>query len=197
VTVTVLQPAAAYQCVANDGAYLRPYLIESGQQPQAGGLQLAAYGSRPGGRVVRSFSQSRLRQAIRPENARRIKDILERVVVEGTGVQAQIDGVSVCGKTGTAQKVEPGGVYSKTKSRMTFIGFFPKVQPRYVIAVLIDEPKTDRFASTAACPVFKQIGENLMMLDRMRSRLAENYKVASGRSQVRTLPFPLPTSGGG
>jgi cell division protein FtsI/penicillin-binding protein 2 len=197
VTVTLLQLAAAYLCVANDGAYLRPYLIESVRQPQAGGLQLAAAGSRPAGRVVRSASPSRLRQAIRPENARRIKDILERVVVEGTGVQAQIDGVAVCGKTGTAQKVEPGGGYSKTKSRMTFVGFFPKEQPKYVIAVLIDEPKTDRFAGTAACPVFKQIGEDLRLLDRMRSRLPENDKVASGKSQVRTLPFPLPTSGGG
>ena len=197
VTVTLLQLAAAYLCVANDGAYLRPYLIESVQQPQAGGLQLAASGSRPGGRVVSSFGPSRLRQAIVPENARRMKDILERVVTEGTGTLAQIDGVSVCGKTGTAQKVEPGGVYSKTKSRMTFIGFFPKEHPRYVVAVLIDEPKTDRFAGTAACPVFKQIGENLIMLDRMKSRLPKNDKVASGKSQVRTLPFPLPTSGGG
>ena len=155
VTTTLLQLAGAYLCVANDGSYLRPYLIETVQQS---------------GRVVRKFTPSRLRQAIRPENARRIKEILERVVVEGTGTLAQIDGVSVCGKTGTAQKVEPGGVYSKTKSRMTFIGFFPKEQPRYVIAVLIDEPRTERFAGTAACPVFKQIGEDLIMLDRMRSR---------------------------
>jgi cell division protein FtsI/penicillin-binding protein 2 len=182
VTVTLLQLAAAYLCVANDGAYLRPYLIESVQQPVTASDELRssdfAFCASSGRAVrrlasaapVKQFSPSRLRQAIRPENARRIKDILERVVVEGTGAQAQIDGVSVCGKTGTAQKVEPGGVYSKTKSRMTFIGFFPKEQPRYVIAVLIDEPKTDRFASTAACPVFKQIGENLIMLDRMRSR---------------------------
>lgn len=182
VTVTLLQLAAAYLCVANDGAYLRPYLIESVQQPvtasdelQSSNFAVCASSGRAVRRLasaapVKQFSPSRLRQAIRPENARRIKDILERVVVEGTGVEAQIDGVSVCGKTGTAQKVEPGGVYSKTKSRMTFIGFFPKEQPKYVIAVLIDEPKTDRFASTAACPVFKQIGENLIMLDRMRSR---------------------------
>ena len=102
-------------------------------------------------------------------------------MVEGTGVLAQIDGVSVCGKTGTAQKVEPGGVYSKTKSRMTFVGFFPKEQPRYVIAILVDEPKTDRFAGTAACPVFKQIGENLIMLDRMRSRESRLLVSSEGR----------------
>jgi hypothetical protein len=53
---------------------------------------------------------------------------------------------------------------------MTFIGFFPKQSPRYVIAVLIDEPKTERFAGTAACPVFRQIGEGLILLDRMRGR---------------------------
>jgi len=191
VTVTLLQLAAAYLCVANDGAYLRPYLIESVRQPENPGPGLfdrvfrnASLGS--SGRVVRGFSPSRLRQAIRPENARRMKDILERVVVDGTGVLAQIDGVSVCGKTGTAQKVEPGGVYSKTKSRMTFVGFFPKEQPRYVIAVLVDEPKTDRFAGTAACPVFRQIGENLIMLDRMRSRMAGVQGVGGSRVQVST-----------
>jgi cell division protein FtsI/penicillin-binding protein 2 len=182
VTVTLLQLAAAYLCVANDGVYLRPYLIESVRQPVSSSdeLRSPSYGfcAIPGRAArglasaapVKQCGPSRLRQAIRPENARRMKDILERVVTDGTGTLAQIDGVSICGKTGTAQKVEPGGGYSRTKSRMTFIGFFPKVQPRYVIAVLIDEPKTERFAGTAACPVFKQIGENLIMLDRMRSR---------------------------
>ncbi len=166
VTVTLLQLAAAYLCVANDGAYLRPYLIES---------------VRRSGRVVRRFSPSRLRQALKPETARRMKDILERAVVEGTGVLAQIDGVSVCGKTGTAQKVEPGIGYSRTKSRMSFIGFFPKERPRYIIAVLVDEPKTERFASTVACPVFKQIGEDLILLERMRRRETELVQRGEGR----------------
>jgi len=166
VTVTLLQLAAAYLCVANDGAYVRPRLIESVRQS---------------GQVVRRFSPTRLRQALRPGSARRIKDILERAVTEGTGTPAQIEGVQVCGKTGTAQKVEPNGQYSRTKSRMTFVGFFPKQQPRYVIAVLIDEPKTERFAGTAACPVFRQIGEGLILLDRMRSREAELAVKGEGR----------------
>jgi len=174
VTVTLLQLAAAYLCVANNGAYLRPYLIKSVRQS---------------GHVVRQFGPARLRQAITPETARRMKDILERVVTEGTGVLAQIDSVSVCGKTGTAQKVEPGVGYSKTKSRMTFIGFFPKDQPRYVIAVLIDEPKTERFAGTAACPVFKEIGESLILLDRMRQRIQgdkESRILASGTQPLKS-----------
>jgi cell division protein FtsI/penicillin-binding protein 2 len=174
VTVTLLQLAAAYLCVANDGAYVRPYLIESVRQS---------------GRAVRRSSPTRLRQALKPENARRIKDILERAVTEGTGVLAQIDGVSVCGKTGTAQKVEPGVGYSRTKSRMTFVGFFPKKQPQYVIAVLIDEPKAERFAGTAACPVFRQIGEGLILLDRMRSRLLPEASGSRGEKHADRNPL--------
>jgi cell division protein FtsI/penicillin-binding protein 2 len=183
VTVTLLQLAAAYLCVANDGSYLRPYLIESVRQPRNSSLAISGFQNADmvTGRAVRSFAPSRLRQAIRPENARRMKDILERVVTEGTGTMAKIDGIAVCGKTGTAQKVEPGGHYSKTKSRMTFIGFFPKEKPQYVIAVLIDEPKTERFAGTAACPAFRQIGEGLILLDRMRSREAELSAQRKGR----------------
>jgi len=155
VTVTLLQLAAAYLCPANDGVYLRPYLMDSVRQ---------------GNRTLRRCSPAPLRRVLKPETARRIKDILERVVTEGTGTLAQIDGVTTCGKTGTGQKVEPWGAYSKTRSTMTFVGFFPKERPRYVIAVLIDEPKTERFAGTATCPAFKQIGERLMRWDRMRER---------------------------
>lgn len=151
-TVTLLQLAAAYLCVANDGWYLKPYLIErlsngmSGQQLSAG---------KP------------IRRALQETAAKRIKDILERVVTNGTGKLASIPGVRVCGKTGTAQKVEPWGGYSTRRSQMSFVGFFPKDNPRYVIAVMIDEPKTVRFASSAACPVFKEIGERLLELERM------------------------------
>ena len=53
---------------------------------------------------------------------------------------------------------------------MTFVGFFPKERPEYVVAVLLDEPKTERFAGTAACPVFREIGERLLLWDRMRRR---------------------------
>ncbi len=153
-TVTLLQLASAYMCIANDGAYLRPYLIAS---------------ITSGTRTLSSFRPTVVRQVLRPETARRMKDILERVVLEGTGTQAKIDGVSVCGKTGTAQKTEGRG-YSQTRSRMTFVGFFPKQRPRYVVAVLIDEPRSVRFAGATACPAFRAIGERLLLLERMRER---------------------------
>jgi cell division protein FtsI (penicillin-binding protein 3) len=95
------------------------------------------------------------------------------VVRNGTGKLAAIEGVSVCGKTGTAQKVEPGGGYSSTRSLMSFIGFFPKEQPRYVIAVMLDEPIRYRFAGSTACPVFRAIGERLLRLDELAAQKQE------------------------
>ncbi len=164
-TATLVQLAAAYLCVANDGAYLRPYLIDSVCRE---------------GRALRRYQPVRVRQALRPDVALRVKDMLERVITQGTGPMAAIPGVTACGKTGTAQKTEPGGGYSKTRSRMTFIGFLPKESPRYVIAVLVDEPQTDRFASTVAGPVFARIGERLLRLEKMRQS-PEFMQIAEGR----------------
>ncbi|MGQ9707905.1 MAG: peptidoglycan D,D-transpeptidase FtsI family protein [bacterium] len=157
VAVTLLQLAAAYLCVANDGVYLKPFLVQS--------LQVN------GSSTILS-KRTAVRQALRKETARRIKDILERTVLNGTGKLAAILGTRVCGKTGTAQKVEPWGGYSSTRSVMTFVGFFPKEEPRYVIAVLIDEPTKFRFAASAACPVFKEIGERLLLMEEIVTKAA-------------------------
>jgi len=186
VTVTLIQMAAAYLCVANDGVYLRPFLIES---------------VRSRGRVLVRFGKTPIRRVLKPEMAQRIKNILTRVVTHGTGVQAAIPGVTVAGKTGTAQKVEANGRYSKTKSVMTFVGFFPIVpedghspivsedghasiqRPKYLIAVMLDEPKTDRFAGTAACPIFKEIGTRILELERMRKNPDPLEQRAESRDQ--------------
>lgn len=152
VMVTLMQLAAAYMCVANEGEYVRPYIIREVRQ---------------GDRIVARYGPARLRRAFRIETARRVKDILQRAVCNGTGRLAQISGVEVCGKTGTAQKIE-NGKHSATRSRMTFVGFFPKDKPRYVMAVLLDEPQRVRFAGAVACPVFRDIGERLLALERVR-----------------------------
>lgn len=153
VTVTLLQMAAAYQCIANNGYYTRPYLVRT---------------VRAGRRVLRHSGPVAGRPALGPGTVARLKEILAKVVTEGTGKLAAVPGVDVCGKTGTAQKTEPGGGYSQTRSMMTFVGFFPKERPRYVVAVDIDEPGTERFASTSVCPVFREIAGNVLALERVR-----------------------------
>ena len=152
VTVTLLQLAGAYLCVANNGSYIRPYLVRS-------------VGAKD--RLVHYKNSGSSRSVLHPGTVGRMKDILAKVVTEGTGTFAAVPGVEVCGKTGTAQKVEPGVGYSKTRSVMSFVGFFPKEKPRYVVAVLLDEP-VDRFASTSACPVFREVAEDLLTLEQVR-----------------------------
>ncbi len=154
-TVTLLQLAAAYLCVANDGVYLSPYLV-------------ASIDAR--GRNLYRSGRTEVRHAVKPATARRMKEILARVVTEGTGRLAAIPGIEVCGKTGTAAKIDPAGGYSATKSRMSFVGFLPKERTRYIIAVLVDEPSTSRYAAAVACPLFREIGEGLLVLERLRER---------------------------
>jgi len=88
-----------------------------------------------------------------------MREILGKVVEEnGTGTQARIKGFLVGGKTGTAQKVEPGsGRYSATKRTSSFIGFLPLNDPKLLILVVIDEPRGQVYGGVVAAPAFNQI----------------------------------------
>jgi cell division protein FtsI/penicillin-binding protein 2 len=103
-----------------------------------------------------------------------IKDILARAVTDGTGQAAALDEYQVCGKTGTAQKIEPNGRYSDKKSLMTFIGFFPKDNPKYLIATFVDEPKFTRFAGSVTCPLFQKIANEILMAENPKTNQTNN-----------------------
>jgi cell division protein FtsI/penicillin-binding protein 2 len=150
--VNLLQLANAYQAVANDGILLKPYIVKEIVNSSQ--------------KVVYQGEKTVIRHALDISTARMIKEILARVVKEGSGVKAALDGYEVCGKTGTAQKLE-NGKYSSEKSLMTFVGFFPKATPKYLIAVLVDEPKhtiETRFAGGVTCPLFKNIATRIIRL---------------------------------
>jgi cell division protein FtsI (penicillin-binding protein 3) len=173
VAVSLLQLAGAYLCVANDGRYLQPYLVRAVEAE--------------GDTVFRH--EPTARPALRSATALRLKRMLRSVVCEGTGPLAAIPGTQVCGKTGTAQKLERDPlsgrmVYSQTKSLMSFVGFFPEDEPEYVVAVMIDEPVVGRFASTVACPTFREIGQDLLGLDQLR---AGQQQVALGLPEEEEL----------
>jgi len=97
------------------------------------------------------------------ETADALKDMMLAVVEGGTGTRAQIEGVEVCGKTGTAEKVNKNGVgYSEGRQITSFIGFAPYEDPEIAIIVVVDEPqggKNTIWGSTVAAPVFRDIME--------------------------------------
>ncbi|OGX30809.1 MAG: hypothetical protein A2787_07055 [Omnitrophica WOR_2 bacterium RIFCSPHIGHO2_01_FULL_48_9] len=142
VVVTPLQLVSAIAAIANDGIYMRPFVVK--------------YVKDNSEQIIRTFEPKAINQVISPQTAQRTKKILTGVVDNGTGRKAQINGVAVAGKTGTAQKVV-GGVYSHNKFYASFIGFAPADNPRLAAVVVFDEPHPSYYGGTVAAPVFQEV----------------------------------------
>lgn len=146
IMVTPIQMMAAMAVVANGGTLVKPYII-SKVEDQAGVL-------------LKQNLPTIKHQVMRPEVAQTMQRILYRVVEEGTGKSARIPGIPVGGKTGTAQKVLPGGKgYSHSNFISSFYGFGPAEAPELVMGVVLDDPKPKYYGGTVAAPVFKEVME--------------------------------------
>ncbi|MEN3046194.1 MAG: penicillin-binding protein 2 [Candidatus Hydrothermales bacterium] len=143
--VTPLQIALFYSAIANDGYLLHPIILK-------------------GITKENKFKEFRSKIVVRKIFDNReiyiIKNFLRKVVEKGSGKKAKIEGLSICGKTGTSQKVI-NGKYSKELSVMSFVGFYPQENPNYLIYIGLDEPQNVRFSSEIIPEMFKKIVENI------------------------------------
>ncbi|WP_434382444.1 penicillin-binding protein [Melittangium boletus] len=148
-TATAVQMAAAWSALANGGVLMRPYLVSKVVDPD--------------GVVLLENRPTEVRRVVSPQTARTVVSMLESVVVKGgTATKAAMEDYRVAGKTGTAQKVDPvAGGYSD-KRIASFVGVLPAENPRAVILVIVDEPKTDVYGGTVAAPAFKEIATAAM-----------------------------------
>ena len=106
-------------------------------------------------------------QLIKPEIAQTVLNWMETVVEQGSGKGVRIPGHRIGGKTGTAQKAE-NGVYIPGARITSFVAHLPINDPRYVVLVVVDEPKGgNAYGSTVAVPVAKQIIEALLVIERI------------------------------
>jgi len=141
VGVTPLQMAAAVSSVANGGELVQPRVVRAVIRDAVRKLVPRKVLSRP----------------IDSGTAAEVTSIMEAVVERGTGQTAQIDGYTVAGKTGTAQKVE-NGRYSNTDYNVSFVGFVPSRKPAFTIVIVIDSPhRVPPYGATVAAPVFQRI----------------------------------------
>lgn len=143
VAVTPLQMLNVYCAIANDGKLMRPYLVD----------RVVA----KDGTVLEKHEPEVLGQPVSSETAQTMRRLLARVTEKGgTGRRARVDGFSVCGKTGTAQKPEAGG-YSDVNHMASFVGFLPAENPEIGIIVVVDEPQPIHTGGVVAAPVFQAI----------------------------------------
>lgn len=126
---TVLEMGLVGCGIANDGAVMRPYLVEG------------VYNAN--GERSYTATQSVLTQACSADTANRVTDVLEDVVSQGTGVNAQIPGVRVAGKTGTAETGKPA-------DDSWFVGFAPADDPQVVVAMVLEQAVIGESGTNAA-----------------------------------------------
>jgi len=140
ISVSLLQLARAYMMFARDGDTI-PLSFQKVSEAPVG------------------------QQIIKPKTARDMREMLERVVSgeHGTAKQAQVPGYRVGGKTGTAYKVENGKYAMPRKYIGSFVGMVPMSNPRFIIAVMIDEPTTrEHFGGQVAAPTFAAVAANAL-----------------------------------
>jgi cell division protein FtsI (penicillin-binding protein 3) len=147
VAATPIQVATMVSIIANRGWRVRPYVVER--------IETA------GGEVVREFASHRSERLLQPQTIEELDSMMVSVVESGTGQSANIAGLTVAGKTGTAQKLEPNGRYSHSRYIASFVGYGPVPDPRFVIVVMIDEPRPLYFGGVVAAPIFRRVVESL------------------------------------
>ncbi|MBX7045534.1 MAG: PASTA domain-containing protein [Ignavibacteria bacterium] len=148
VLINAMQLTSAYSTVANNGVLLKPYIIK-----KETGLD---------GQTIFENSPIEIRQVISQNTAKLLSTLMIGVVETGTATDAQIGGVKIAGKTGTAQRVVDGK-HSSGSHTGSFVGFFPADNPQFLITVILDDPKGGQFyGGKIAAPVFKRVAERII-----------------------------------
>ncbi|MDX2276456.1 MAG: penicillin-binding protein 2 [Hyphomonadaceae bacterium] len=126
--------ASAYTVFANEGARVRPTLLRRAPEDE----------------VERT-------QVFSPQTTRQVLSYLRYSVTDGTGRAADVRGLQVAGKTGTAEKLGAGASYDESRNFSSFAGVFPASNPRYVIVVSLDDVQAGQVGGAVAAPVVARV----------------------------------------
>jgi len=175
VGVTPLQMAVAVSSVANGGELVQPRVVRAVTRD----------------RVRKPVPRKVLTHAIDRDTAADVTAIMEAVVTRGTGRAAQIDGYTIAGKTGTAQKIE-NGRYSNTDFNVSFIGFVPSRKPVFTVVVVVDSPhRVPPYGATVAAPIFRRIAAAALRQYGVPPSVNPAPPVLAVRREATDAPEPL------
>ncbi|BBJ27388.1 peptidoglycan glycosyltransferase [Athalassotoga saccharophila] len=167
IAVTGIQMITALNAVVNGGYWIRPHVVNEIVSPNGD----VVYRYHP---FVRKIFESHITSIV--------KNFMIGVVEKGTGIPAQIKGVLVGGKTGTAEKPKNGKVSTKGPWFSLFYGFFPANDPRYSIYVMVDQPsKGLYYGEDVSAPLIHSIGKYILDLSK-----------GSEKTRYDFLPYKMP-----
>lgn len=144
-TITPMQMITAVNAVANNGMMIKPHLVKKLVDSD--------------GNVVKEYGAENIRQIVSESTSKKLREILESVVSEGSGSGAYIKGFRVGGKTGTSEKIPRGN----GKYVASFVCMAPADDPEIVCLVMLDEPNgASHFGGVIATPVARNIMEETL-----------------------------------
>lgn len=167
VSVTPIQQVMGVSAAINGGNLYTPYIVKSISNPETF-------------EVLKQYSPILKRKVISEETSKLVRFALENVVAQGTGRTAYINGYSVGGKTGTAQKVQNGS-YMDGNYILSFVGFMPTDDPEIIIYVAIDNPKgVVQYGGTVAGPIAKAVLEDcidILSIEKGKGEIERTYEL--------------------
>lgn len=129
-TVTMVQLASAFSSLINGGDYYTPHIVKEIRDES--------------GNVIETMEPVLENRTVSAQTSELLKEYMYSVVANGSGQFAAVEGYSVGGKTGTAEKLPRG----ENKNLISFIGYAPQEHPEVVVYVVIDEPNVENQAQS-------------------------------------------------
>jgi stage V sporulation protein D (sporulation-specific penicillin-binding protein) len=142
IAITPIQLMQAIGAIANNGLMMQPYIVDSIIDSD--------------GNVIDQFEPRTIRQVISEKTSVEMRLMMESVVDNGSGANAQISGIRIGGKTGTSEKIVDG-VYNGDYVYASFTGIAPVENPQIAVLIVIDEPQFSTYGSVVAAPVARDV----------------------------------------
>jgi cell division protein FtsI/penicillin-binding protein 2 len=162
IATTPLHLIAAEASFANDGKLMQPYIVKEIRHPDG---------------TVEKFEPKQVGEPIKASTALTTTAMLVSAIENGVAEQARVDDYTMAGKTGTAQVAGAEGRYEGNKWVASFIGYGPIPDPRVIILVRLNNPKTSIHGANTAAPMFKELAPQILHYLRIPGNRDKNPSV--------------------